>query len=170
MLVHQLLVLPMPETIEYLSKVMSACPFSLDLTKAFVELNSSKTPMVPDTNRVYTARAGTMQVFYDGATQQSSLLLPLQSPALLARTTDLRRDAPSAFYGDHYFPHLVLARGMPPMARAYRSFIASVSTTLATDPDQVLMFDAELVVSNDFHSVPDADFYESQVANQRSFR
>jgi hypothetical protein len=165
MLVHQLVVLPTPETLDYLGKVFSACPFNLDLSQAYVEINSSQTSMVPDTARIYTARAGNLQVFYDASTQQTSLLLPLHSPALESRVSELRESAPSAFYGEHYFPNLVLVRGMPPLARTYRSFIASVATTLASDPNQVLTFDAELVMSKDFHTIPDADYYESQLAN-----
>lgn len=165
MLVHQLVVLPTPETVDYLGKVFSACPFQMDLSKAYVEINSSQTAMVPDTNRIYTARAGNLQVFYDGSTQQTSLLLPLNSNALHERATEVRESAPSAFYGEHYFPNLMLVRGMPPLARSYRSFIASVATSLATDPNEVLTFDAELVMSNEFKSIPDADYYESQLAN-----
>lgn len=169
MLVNQLLVLPTPETIEYLSKVFGACPFAVDLSKAFVEVNSSQTQMVPDTSRVYKATAGTMQVFYDQSTEQSSLQLPLVSEPLFDRCEELRQEAPSAFYGEHYFPHLVLVRGMPPLARSYRSFIASVATTLATDPNQCLLFDAELVVSTDFHAAPDMDYYGSQIANHNAW-
>lgn len=169
MLVNQLLVLPTPDTLDYLGKVFSACPFNLDLSKSFVELNSSASPMVPDTSRIYSARAGTMQVFYDQSTQQSSLLLPLVSTTLTERAHELRETTPSAFYGTHYFPFMVVLRGMPPLARTYRSFIASVSNTLATDPNQVLMFDAELVVSHDFTAIPDGDYYESQVADHNSW-
>jgi hypothetical protein len=167
MLVHQLLVLPTPDTLEYLSKVFSACPFNLDLSKLYVEVNSSQQSMVPDTSRIYSAKAGTMQVFYDQATKQSSLLVPLVSNSLQDRVHELRKTAPSAFYGDHYFPNMVVVRGMPPMAKSYRSFIASVSNTLATAEDQTLMFDAELIVSNDFNAIQDGDYYESQLASHR---
>ena len=169
MLVNQLLVIPTPETIEYLSKVFSACPFPLNLRDAFVEVNSSQTPMVPDTDRIYKATAGTMRVFYDQSTEQSSLLLPLVSEPLFDRCEELRQEAPSAFYGEYYFPHLVLVRGMPPLARSYRGFISSVATTLATDPNQCLLFDAELVVSRDFHAAPDMDYYTAQIANNNAW-
>lgn len=165
MIVNQLLVLPDDDTLSYLSKVFSACPFDLDLSLMHVEINSSESPMEPIDTATYVARAGTMDIYYDGASQTSSLLLPLDSPALTTRCATLRKDNPSAFYGRNYFPFLVVKRNMPPLARHYRSFIRSISTSLATS-EYPLIFTYELQRVAEFSSPPDIDYYVSRLAQQ----
>lgn len=171
MVVNQLLVLPTEETLYYLSKVFSACPFDLDLQKCYVEINSSVEEMVPDPHRLYKAECGTMNVFFDSATMESSLLLPLKSPSLVDRCVEVRADAPSAFYGSdetaeqYYFPYMVVKRSMSPLVRHYRSFVNSISNVLATTPEYPLLFEGEFVVSTDFDNIPDYDYYASQLAN-----
>lgn len=165
MLVNQLVVLPTESTLDYFSKVLGGCPFNIDLTLMHVVINSSESPMAPNTDLIYTARAGTLGVFYDSATGESSLILPLDSHALQARRAELQSVAPDAFGQGIYYPHLVLVRGMPPLARSYRSFIASVGNTLAAGSDGPLLFDAETSMSKELRYVPDADFYATMRAN-----
>src|SRR5271163_4427459 len=130
MQVNQLIVLPDTATLNYLREIFSGCPFDLDLSEAYCEVNSSQGEMVPDGSRAYVASAGSMNVWYDSSTQSTSLILPLISPPLMERCQELRRAAPSVFYGDHYIPFLAVKRHMPPMDRAYRGFINSVSDVL----------------------------------------
>lgn len=164
MLFNELICLPTDETLDHLSRVFSACPFDLDLKKLYVVLDQSERPLKPDTSRVYEAKAGTLNLWYDTAVQMSSLILPLESEAMRERAMELRDGKGSTFYGDHYFPHMVILQDAPPMSRHYRTFISSVSTTLATS-DYPLYFDAELVVQRDYHAIPQADFYAAMLAN-----
>src|SRR5271163_5001474 len=99
MYVNQLIVLPDDQTLNYLRQIFSACPFDIDFHKMSVEVNSATQEMEADTSRVYVAEAMSMNIWYDSATQSTSLLLPLRSPALEARCVELRASAPSEFYG-----------------------------------------------------------------------
>lgn len=164
MLINELLVIPTQDTLRMLSAIFSACPFDLFLDRAYVVLNMSQEPMEPDSERLYKGQAGTLNLWYDTSTEMTSLILPLVSPSLTERVGELREVAPSAFYGEHYFPHMVLAEDFPPVARRYAGFLASVSNSLAalTEP---LLFDAELVIQKDYRAVPQADYYASMLAN-----
>jgi len=163
MQVNQLIVLPDEGTLNYLRQIFSACPFDLDLSKAYVEVNSSQGQMEADDRRTYVASGGSMNVWYDSSTQSSSLLLPLESKALTERCMELRQTAPSIFYGSHYIPFLVVKRKMPPMRRKYRDFINSVSDVLYANR-MPLVFEAEFLLPQSFEYVPDTDFYVSQIA------
>jgi hypothetical protein len=164
MLINELLVIPTQETLRMMSAIFSACPFDLFLDRAYVVLNMSEEHMEPEPDLLYSAQAGTLNLWYDTATQMTSLILPLVSPSLNERVVAVREKAPSAFYGEHYFPHMVLAEDFPPVARRYAGFLASVGNSLAalTEP---LFFDAELVIQKDYRAVPQADFYASMLAN-----
>lgn len=164
MLVNEMLCLPTPDTLTQLSFVFSACPFDIDLHKAYVTMNISTHEMKTDDNALYKAQAGNLGVFYDTATQRSSLLLPIVSPALNDRVAQIRQKAPNVFYGEHYFPHLMLVEDFPPISRRYSGFLASVGNSLATLMAP-LFFDAELVMSKEYHAVPQADYYASMLAN-----
>lgn len=164
MLVHQMFVLPSPETLDYFSKIMSACPFNIDIYSFGVELNSSEYPMVPDIDRVYVAEAGNMNTYYDSSTGQSSLILPLRSRAMDERATELREHAPSAFYGEHFFPFMLMSLPSPQLSRPNRSFIASIASTLAGN-HQPLIFEAECILSKDVKNPPFLDYYSAMIAN-----
>lgn len=165
MLVHQLFALPTDDTVQYLRNIFDACPFEIDFDGLCVELNSSAQEMEPSQEFIYTAKGGTLNLFYDSNTQQSSLLLPLVSESLALRAFELREEAPSAFYGDMYFPYLVIKRGMVNPRRHIRAFINSLSDTLAADNAQPLEFEYEVKVERDLQYVPDADYYQSRMAD-----
>jgi hypothetical protein len=164
MQVNQLIVLPDAGTLNYLREIFSGCPFDIDLSKAYVEVNSSLGEMQADDSRVYTAAAGSMNVWYDSSTQATSLLLPLQSPTLTDRCMEIRETAPSLFYGEYYMPFVVLQRNIPPMRRAYRSFINAVSDVLFANR-LPLVFESEFLLPKNFEYVPYTDYYVSQLAN-----
>ena len=164
MQVNELVVLPTQETLEYLAYTMSACPFDMNLQDTYVTLNMSQEPMEPDPSRVYKATAGSLGIWYDQATGYSSLILPLYSESMIERVAELRADAPSAFYGDHWFAFMVLVPDFPPQARRYVAFINSISDSLAMAQEAPLFFDAELVRSTEVHAVPFADYYAAQIA------
>ncbi|BAG41452.1 hypothetical protein [Ralstonia phage phiRSL1] len=158
MLVNQLIVLPTQDTLAYLNRVFDGCSFDIDWSQSFVEVNSSVQPMEADPTRKYTAVAGTMNVYYDSATGDNSLLLPLVSDELVERCAELRVDAPSAFYGNAYFPFLVVKRNYAPRRAHRRYFITSIADVLYADR-YPLTFDAELVLPRTFETVPDMDYY-----------
>jgi len=164
MQVNELLVIPSQETLEYLATTMSACPFDLNLTKTFVTLNLSQAEMTPDPDRVYKATAGSLGVWYDQSTGYSSLILPLLSESMIERVAEVRADAPSAFYGDHWFAFMVLVPDFPPLSRRFTGFLNSVSDSLAMAQNAPLFFDAELVRTTEVHAVPFADYYSAQIA------
>jgi hypothetical protein len=89
----------------------------------------------------------------------------LVSPTLNDRVAELREEAPNVFYGEHYFPHMIVVQDMPPMARHYSNFIASVAHILATLENAPLFFNAELQIEREFQAIPQADFYSSMLAN-----
>lgn len=164
MVLNELLVLPAPETLLYLTQVFSGCPFDIDLQKVFVSLNISEHEMTPEPQNVYSAQAGSMNVWFDQSTGYSSLILTLASAALNERVGAVREQAPNFFYGEHYFAHMIMVADFPPVTRRYSGFISSISESLAMSPTP-LFFDAELVRTQEFHAVPQADFYSAQVAN-----
>jgi hypothetical protein len=166
MLVHQLVVIPTEETIEYLSNVFDGCSWDLDLRSVYVEINTSAETMKADTDRLYTAYAQTLDRFYDTATGETSLLLPLVCEGLVERARELRQKAPSAFYGDYYFPYLVVKRAMPTLKRHRRGLLQSYSEQLYSH-QQPLFFDAEIVIPKDYDTIPDLDFYTTQVQSQQ---
>jgi hypothetical protein len=171
MLINQLLVLPSTDTLAYLSRVFGGCPFDLDLTKCYVEINSSQYEMEPEPARLYRAHAGTMKEYFDTASQSSALILPLDCQPLVERAHDVRmRGAPSAFYGDHYFPHMIVKTHMPPRYPSLRAFVNSVSNTLATTEDHPLLFEGEFIVQQEFHAIPQADYYATMVADKSGSR
>jgi hypothetical protein len=164
MVLNELLALPTPETLLHISQIFSACPFDIDLKKAYVSLNISEFDMIPLPDNVYKAQAGGLNVFYDQSTGYSSLILSIVSPAINDRVAEVRKTAKNFFYGDHYFPFVELVADFPPITRRYSGFISSVGNSLATMPVP-LFFDAELVRTHEYHAVPHADYYASQIAN-----
>lgn len=172
MLVNRLLVFPTQNTLDYFSRILSGCPFDLDLNQMYVEVNSSVNEMIPDSNIIYEASAGTLNTYYDTATNESSLILPLISPSLTERCKQVRSYAPTAFYYDkennkeYYFPFLVVKEIAPPKSISYRGFLASISTTLAGN-HYPLLFSNEYIVTSEFDQIPHQDYYNSMLANIR---
>jgi hypothetical protein len=166
MLVHQIFALPSADTVDYLKNMFDGCPFEVDFDGLCVELNSSFQEMEEVQGNVCAARAGSMNLFYDSNTQQSSLLLPLISDQLALRAFELRETAPSAFYGNLYYPYLIFKRGMVNPRRHIRAFINSVSDTLVSANAENLYFEYEVSLSRDLMYAPDMDYYQSRMASQ----
>lgn len=167
MLFNQLIALPRPETLEYLSRIMSGSPLMIDLKTMYVEINLSQQPMEADPEAVYSARPGKGGVWYDSASGISSWIIPLVSEQLQMRHFELQQVAPNPFY-KAYIPHLILIAGVPPLKRNYRAFMSSINNTLATTDEQ-LFFDAEIVREVDLTRAPMYDFYKDQGLTSSSF-
>ncbi len=158
-LIHQLICLPTPDTLDYLKTVFDACPFEINWSETYVEINSSLEVQEADVERSYVGYAGTMDKFYDSSTGSSSLIIPLNSPDLAARAFELREGgAPSAFYHDMYYPHLVVKPHMPPLRPHRRGLVQSYATILAANQEP-LVFDSELVWPREFYQIPGLDYY-----------
>jgi hypothetical protein len=165
MVLNELLVLPTPETIRMLSTIMSASPLEIRLDQAYVSLNISEASMTPDTSRVYEAQAGNLGVWFDQSTGLSSLIMPLQSPQMAERVSQLREEAPNMFYGDRWIGFMVLIKDCPPMNRRKSGFVNSISNTLAWGTSK-MTFDAEMVRATEVHAPPFADFYAANISNE----
>jgi hypothetical protein len=169
MIVNRLLVFPTQNTLDYFSRIFSGCPFDLDLNQMYVEINSSVQEMTCDTDAIYEATAGTLDIYYDTAINDSSLILPLTSPSLVERCKQVRSYAPTAFYYDkennreYYFPFLLIKDIAPTKSISYRRFLASISTTLAGN-HYPLLFGNEYIVTADFDQIPHQDYYNSVLA------
>lgn len=167
MLFNQLIVLPRPETLEYLSRILSGSPLTIDLKTMYVELNLSQGDMDPEPEAVYMAKAGNGGVWYDTGTGLSSWIIPLVSEQMQRRHFDLQPEAPNPFYKG-FIPHLILLPGVPPLKRNYRTFMASINNTLATSYEP-LLFDAEIVRPIELTRAPMYDFYKDKGLASSSF-
>lgn len=163
--VNQLFVLPAQETLDFFSAQFSGCPFDLDLSKMYLEVNSSLFDMEPLPEEVYIADMGAMDIYFDQSTMSSSLLLPVYSKSLTDRCAELRENAPTTFYGEDYFPFLVVKQNVNTLSRSTRRFIRSLSDTMVNLTDHRLLFEGEFVLQNDYATVPWLDYYNQQRAN-----
>ncbi len=167
MIVNELAVVPDADTLAYLSTLMTGAPLDIGLSEMYVVLAQSQDTIVPDPNTVFLARAGSLGVWFDGATHESSLILPLESPALEARAAEVRAYHKPAFYADAYIPFMVVVPGLPPLSRHYRRFRNSLSDALWANR-QELVFEREFVTIKEYRSVPYGDFYASYEASARA--
>lgn len=166
MVLNELLVLPTPETINYLSMIMSGSPLEIRLDQAYVSLNISKHSMTPNLNNKFEAQPGGLGVWFDQSTGYSSLILPLKSLQMAERVLELREEAPNYFYGPHWFGFMVLVRDCPLLNRRRAAFVNSIGNTLAWSPNP-LTFDAEYVRPTNVTAPPFEDYYSSQIVNHR---
>lgn len=167
MLFNQLIALPRPETLEYLSRMLSGSPLMIDLKSMYVEINLSQDEMESSPDSVYSARPGNGGVWYDTGSAISSWIIPLVSEQLQYRHFEVSQEAPNPFY-TAYIPHLIMIAGIPPLKRNYRTFMASINNTLATSDEQ-LFFDAEIVRQIDLTRAPMYDFYKDKGLASSSF-
>jgi hypothetical protein len=114
---------------------------------------------------VYEAQAGNLGVWFDQSTGLSSLIMPLQSPQMAERVSQLREEAPNMFYGDRWIGFMVLIKDCPPMNRRKSGFVNSISNTLAWGTSK-MTFDAEMVRATEVHAPPFADFYAANISNE----
>ncbi|QBX06578.1 hypothetical protein H1O16_gp165 [Burkholderia phage BcepSaruman] len=161
MKLYETMALPTNETLDYLRTVFNGCPFEVNFDAAYVSLNISETEMkLDDTGAVYRARPGYMGIWYDTALGDSSLILPLSSGDLLTRAQDLREEAPNEFYGNLYFPHMVLVPHMVPLKRHVRTFVNSITHVLGTIDRRMLTFSHEVQLTRDYRYAPSSDYYQ----------
>ena len=162
MILYQLMALPTRQTLDYLSRVFSGCPFDVDLSQCFVEINTSAEPMVAQPHNVYACACTDLNVYYDAHLGTSSLILGLDSMAMTQRFVGLQQSAPHKWHTE-FHAHMTVVEPMPSLPRHFRAFINSVASTLINN-DQALLFDAEMVVPIDVNKPSDMEYYKTRNA------
>jgi hypothetical protein len=168
MLIYQLVVIPLPETRDYLSSVFSGCPFDLDLSAMRVEITSSAAKPTADITRTYEARVTDLNIYYDSQLGMSGLIMSLHSPNLRARFTELQAETPHQWH-DKYYPHATLKEPFPPLRKTYKNFVNSVGSGLVHEYSPSLWFGVETVMTRDLAGPEDIDYYRTMEEQQGSF-
>lgn len=157
MLFNEVRVIPTQETVDYLSMLMSGSSLPMDPMSWSVVLNQSNYSMEVDTDRIYEAKAETLNVWYDDLTGQAALLMVLKSQDLVERAMELREQAPNPLHAS-YYPNIVMLRPMPQLKRRYKALINSWGDTLVRDQTP-LIFEMEFQIPVEYNGVPEANFY-----------
>lgn len=160
---NRLFVFPTEETMSYLSSVLSGSPVDLNLLDFKVEIMTTQDAMTIDPERVYTAQAISVNVFYDSGIQRSNLIATLESSDLQARAMELNKEGVVRSFYDWYIPYLTIKAGLPPLSRNIRSWKLSVANAMCTS-DRPLHFTGETVVTQELQYIPDADYIQTMAA------
>lgn len=158
---NQIVVFPDKDTTEYFKKVFASCPFDVDIDSFHVVLNETKDFVELDPNRIYTAQCGLLGYWYDEGLGGTSLILPLVSESLLIRMAELRVSNGAVFHAQP-LAFMVIKSYMPPLSRAYRNFVVSVSDILLAN-EQPLIFTGETQAFKEFEAIPNFNYYEDQL-------
>ncbi|QRE00122.1 hypothetical protein [Burkholderia phage BCSR5] len=158
MLVNEMVALPSPETLEYLSMVMSASPIpDMNMEEWYCALNYSLEQMDAQIEREYVAYVDTINIWYDDQIGSSQLLMVLKSEDMVQRNAELQADAPNPFY-TRYYPYMVMLENMPQLKRNYRAAISSWADALVRDRTP-LIFGTETLIERDYPKAPGMNFY-----------
>ncbi len=160
---NRLYVVPDPDTLSYLSALMSGSPVDTDITKLKIELMTTPGELEIDPERTYTAEAINVGVFYDSYLQRSNLIATFKSAQLLERYKELVSEGVvRSFYGDNmpYIPYMPIIRGTPPLTKHFRVFKLALSNALVAN-DRPLTFTGEHVEVEKLLAVPDYDYLDA---------
>lgn len=157
MKLYDLVTVPTYESLQYLQGLFKGCPFDVNLRQCYVSLNISESPSEPDHERTFLANCGAMGIYYDSTLQSSSLVLPLYSEEMVERAAELRESELNKFYGDLYFPHMVIVPYFPPSRRHFNAFVNSVADALIGAP---LNFGGEVIKERELSRAPASEFYQ----------
>lgn len=163
MRVNRLFVVPTEETVGYLSAVMAGAPLDIDMSDFKVEITSTEDGLEIDPDRVYSAQAINLNVFYDTHLQRSNLIATLVSSDLQDRAKELVSEGVVRAFYDWYVPYLVIKRGMPPLSRHFRTWKVSMANALCQN-ERPLYFTGEHVVQEDVVAYPDFDYVQAMAA------
>jgi hypothetical protein len=142
MLLNRLIVTPSLETTAYFKTIMASSPIELDVDNFSVDIITTSGAFETKPNNTYSALCGTMNIWYDPARMESSLILPLFSNSLTHRFDEIADTGAMPYWYPLYNPHLVMKFAMPSRHKHFRGFLNSISTTLATS-NVPLTFDSE---------------------------
>lgn len=168
MIYNQLLVLPTPDTLTYLSNLMSGSALDFDLSKYYVELMLSEDQMTAQPDRIYSALTLNVRVWYDPHTQLSSLILTLDSAEMAQRCIELHEKGVVRSFYNYFNPHIMMKQGMPPLSHHYKTAILQIKNALGSN-SRPLYFGREFLTQIDLQSPPQYEYNEAMAA-ERGFR
>lgn len=149
--------LPDAVTQDYLAGVFQGSPILIDPDSFGIELGSSRAPVGPFPGNSYRALPGSMNIWYDSATQRSYWLLPLiPSPEMV-----LRHDQIGDAWGRDFLPVMRIAE-VQNMRRRNVAWMKSIADGLAS-MRPILTFTNELVAEDNSIVPTHQDFYDDQI-------
>lgn len=142
MLLNKLTVFASLETKAYFNTILAGSPIEINVEDFKVDIITTSGELETKPSAVYTALSGSMNIWYDAARQESSLILPLFSNSLTNRFYEISNSGSVPYWYPSYNPYMTFKFNMPTRHKHYRGFLNSIATTLATSKDY-LTFDSE---------------------------
>lgn len=158
MIVHQLYLLPSPDTVNFIKQQMSPPPFDINYDKFAVLLYSSMHPIQAQPDRWYSAQSRKLERVYNSQLQREDWIMTLDSPQMVHRWEEEQPKAKDAFYND-CFPHMILVEGMPQATQSVRQFRVAMENSF-NDNKVDMVFGNELVITKDISFPPDYDYQQ----------
>lgn len=171
MIYNQLRVVPTPETLAYLSSVMSGSPMDLDIESWSVEIMTSEDPIEAFPDIIYTASVTSVKPWYDSFLQTSSLIVSLESADLQHRVINLTEQGVLRAWLKNlpfYNPYMTIKQNMPPLSRNFRTFVYQTANSLAANENK-LEFGSEYVTQIDLMAPQNLE-YNMAMNNERAGR
>lgn len=160
MFAHRLFVTPIDSTLNYLYELCRTSTLPIDIDSFHVDIMISESPMEANPNAVYTAQAGSANIWYDPVIGSSSFILPLYSPSMFVAWSNLQTSGITDAFYPAYRPYMVLKYYMPGLTKRYRASVNAISMALTNLRDP-LVFSNETVVYEEFKGPPAYDFYQN---------
>lgn len=157
MIVNQLHVVPTPETLDYLNKLVSSVFLDLFPDQWRVELISTTDEIVADPTRVYRAGTSHFKPWYDQNLGTSSLILTLLSPDLFQRVQELGDEGVGSAFYETYNPHIVCIPYMPPLNSNVKRAMLSLANVFGANNTE-LTFTGELVSTVNIDAPPEFNY------------
>ncbi len=155
-ILNHLFAWPTAETRDLIHSFFSGTPF--ELLGMGVELGSSRSPIQVNKAATYRALPGSIGIWYDVATANSYVLLPLiPAPEMAARNAEIGDG-----WGRTFVPYMPLVIN-PVNRRRYKSILNSIATGLV-DLQPVLTFDRETLAELDSSLPRHNEFYQDYKA------
>lgn len=169
MVYNQLIVIPTPETMEYLSSVMAGSPLDLDLRMFKVEVMLTQDEMEPEPDRIYQAKATSLKIWYDSFIGASSLILSMVSPDLERRCVELHEQGVLREFYNYYNPHMKIVPYMPALSHHYKTFVNAVANALCSN-ERPLEFTSEFVTQISLIAPPDFEYNQAMLSERQNRR
>lgn len=153
-ILNKVFLLPTNASLDALRDVMATCPILINWDSLGVEIGTTNADLVANPDVEYRALTSELNVWYETATGQSSLLLTLlPSPEMADRHNQIG----DVWGRQDFFPFMKLYDD-PVLQRNRRAFFNSVSSRFYDYP-LMLTFHAEMVVESDAIVPAQEDFY-----------
>lgn len=156
---NQLFVIPTDATLSYLSSVLSGASMELDLSEFKVEIITTEDDVIALPERVYSAKASSLKVWYDSYLMKSSLILSLISNDLEMRALELNQLGVLRSWYNYYNPYMTIIPSMPGLSKHHRRFVLSAANALVSGAeDYSLEFSNEYVAHTALEAPINADY------------